>query len=92
GIACARALRRVGLPDIRLKWPNDLRIGRAKIGGILIEQRGEAGGVCRLVIGVGLNVAMRPDQGAAIDQAWTTVEDEVSRRGGARVSRNELMA
>ena len=58
GITAARALAACGLPGVQLKWPNDLRIGDAKLGGILIESRSEIGGSCRVIIGLGLNVAM----------------------------------
>jgi BirA family biotin operon repressor/biotin-[acetyl-CoA-carboxylase] ligase len=80
------------LDQVKLKWPNDLRIGRAKLGGILIEQRGEAGGPCRLVIGVGINVAMQADQAGTVDQLWTTVNNERFRAGKDAISRNVLAA
>ena len=37
-----------------LKWPNDLVIDGAKLGGILVETRG-AGAATRAVIGIGIN-------------------------------------
>lgn len=74
GVACARALRKAGLDQVMLKWPNDLRIGNDKLGGILIEQRGEAGGACRVVIGIGINVSMSPEQAGALGQPWTSVQ------------------
>lgn len=46
---------------IRLKWPNDVLIGAAKAGGILVETttaRGEPGFLA--VIGFGLNLKNRP--------------------------------
>jgi len=49
GVAVARALRALGTP-VALKWPNDLVVGEAKLGGILVESRA---GVA--VIGVGIN-------------------------------------
>jgi len=49
GVAVARALRAPGTP-VALKWPNDLVVGEAKLGGILVESRA---GVA--VIGVGIN-------------------------------------
>jgi BirA family biotin operon repressor/biotin-[acetyl-CoA-carboxylase] ligase len=92
GIACARALRAVGLNAIQLKWPNDLRVGPRKLGGILIEQRGEAGGSCRLVIGIGINTAMLPDQAGLVDQPWTTMNGELARCGREPPSRNQFAA
>ena len=49
GVALARALRALGVP-VSLKWPNDLVVGEAKLGGVLVESRA---GVA--VIGVGVN-------------------------------------
>ena len=54
GAALARTLRRLGVRRIGLKWPNDLVVGGAKLGGILIETRPSAGAT-RVVIGVGIN-------------------------------------
>lgn len=92
GVCCARALRRVGLEGLALKWPNDLWLNRAKLGGILIEQRGEAGAACRVVIGLGLNVAMSASQAGVLDQAWTTVEEGLQAAGRSTPSRNTLAA
>jgi len=59
GVATARALRALGAAGVALKWPNDLVVGEAKLGGILVETRAsrdEAQGSAVLaVIGVGLN-------------------------------------
>lgn len=88
GVASARALTAAGVPGVGLKWPNDLRIAAAKLGGILIEQRGEAGGSCRVVIGIGLNVAMTAAQAGEIAQDWTSVQAVT----GARPDRNGLAA
>jgi BirA family biotin operon repressor/biotin-[acetyl-CoA-carboxylase] ligase len=69
GVAVAEALHASGYPQVELKWPNDLVAGGRKLGGILIELRGEAQGPCDAVIGIGLNVRMPP--GADIGQPWT---------------------
>jgi BirA family biotin operon repressor/biotin-[acetyl-CoA-carboxylase] ligase len=39
----------------RLKWPNDLLVGERKVGGILIEERGDV-----VLAGIGLNLASCP--------------------------------
>jgi BirA family biotin operon repressor/biotin-[acetyl-CoA-carboxylase] ligase len=54
GVAAARALRALGAP-VALKWPNDLVVGEAKVGGILVESRRGAA-----VIGIGLNCRRVP--------------------------------
>src|SRR3546814_9552484 len=47
GVACAKVIENHGVADVRLKWPNDLLVDDRKLGGILIEHRGEAGGADR---------------------------------------------
>src|SRR2546425_4330707 len=50
GVAAARALRALGVAQAALKWPNDLVVDGAKLGGILVETRGSLA-----VIGLGIN-------------------------------------
>ena len=61
GVAVARSLTALGFADVQLKWPNDLVWHHRKLGGILIEMRGEAGGPANVVIGMGINVRMPAD-------------------------------
>ncbi len=56
GWALRETLRKLGVRQLRLRWPNDLMIGARKVGGILVEQ----GGPDTLLVGVGLNVTNRP--------------------------------
>jgi len=51
GTAVAAALPAVAAVRPRLKWPNDVLAGGAKLGGILAERSGSA-----VVVGIGLNV------------------------------------
>ncbi|MBY5268823.1 biotin--[acetyl-CoA-carboxylase] ligase [Spiribacter salinus] len=50
GLALAEALSSAGFPGIAVKWPNDLVINGAKLGGILVERLPTA-----LIVGVGIN-------------------------------------
>lgn len=61
GVAVAEALH----PSVRLKWPNDLWVGDAKLGGILIETAGAGSDSSAryAIVGVGLNVQPRPAEG-----------------------------
>ncbi len=90
GLAVARALEAAGAPAIRLKWPNDLLVGRgerfAKLGGILIELAGAANGAAHAVIGIGINVDLR-GSAASIDQPATDL-----RTLGIYQTRNALLA
>ena len=80
GVACAEALQPFSQRQIGLKWPNDLRVGEQKLGGILIELSGEAGGPCQVVIGVGVNVQMRA--APTIDQPWISLHQCSARLPG----------
>lgn len=69
---------------VRLKWPNDVLIGTAKAGGILVETmmaRGEPGFLA--VIGFGLNLKTRPE---ALGHGATALSDH-----GIPVSADELL-
>lgn len=46
--------------ELRLKWPNDVLVGAAKAGGILVESSGGADGIAA-VIGIGVNLTAHPD-------------------------------
>jgi BirA family biotin operon repressor/biotin-[acetyl-CoA-carboxylase] ligase len=70
GVAAADALHALGYRQVRLKWPNDLVADGRKLGGILVEIGGEAGGPMRVVVGLGLNVAMPASAARDIDQPW----------------------
>lgn len=56
GVAIVDVLRELRVPDVALKWPNDIVVGEAKLGGILIEARGAGSANLLTVIGLGLNV------------------------------------
>lgn len=84
GVAVARALHTCDIPAVQLKWPNDVLCGGAKLGGILLEMSGDASGSCRVVIGVGLNVAMPEDAAGGIDQAWTDIKSISDQQHPAR--------
>ncbi len=61
GVCVLRALRARGAAGLALKWPNDLVAvaadgALAKLGGILVELRAEAGSPAQIVVGIGLNL------------------------------------
>lgn len=87
GVAMMRALSGLSIPGLGLKWPNDIQVGDRKLGGILVELVGEAGGSARAVIGIGLDVDL-PLGAAPADRMWT----DLSRELGEVPSRNRLLA
>lgn len=56
GLAVLHACHALGVGTARLKWPNDVLVGRAKLAGVLCEMRRAAAGGDAVVIGIGLNV------------------------------------
>jgi BirA family biotin operon repressor/biotin-[acetyl-CoA-carboxylase] ligase len=62
GVAVIDAVRRAGdVPGLRLKWPNDILIAGAKVGGILVESSTPAPPArIVVIIGVGLNLVSAP--------------------------------
>ena len=86
GLAVLSALRGAGIPDVGLKWPNDVLVGNKKIAGILLELVGDPADVCHVVLGIGINVNMRV--ASEVDQAWTSVFLE----SGRSVNRNLLIS
>lgn len=49
--------------DLRLKWPNDVLLNRAKLAGLLLEMV-DSGNGHALVLGVGINVVSKPQETA----------------------------
>ncbi|RMH61785.1 MAG: biotin--[acetyl-CoA-carboxylase] ligase [Zetaproteobacteria bacterium] len=78
------------LPELSLKWPNDLLHRGAKLAGILVEMRAEPEQVHALVIGIGMNIRP-PEQGwpEALRQPATALHELMD---GQKPSRNEIAA
>jgi BirA family biotin operon repressor/biotin-[acetyl-CoA-carboxylase] ligase len=56
GASLLEYARSLGLPDVRLRWPNDLLCADSKLAGLLIEH--PSTGV--IVVGIGLNITNQP--------------------------------
>ena len=76
GVAVARALRGLGAAEAALKWPNDLLVGGAKLGGILVETRIQADAVTA-VVGIGVNCRASPGLEARLRRRVAALEDFV---------------
>ena len=74
GVAAARALRALGA-DVALKWPNDLILAGAKLGGILVETR--SGNF--VALGIGINYRRAPGLQARVKQPMAFLELDVPR-------------
>jgi BirA family biotin operon repressor/biotin-[acetyl-CoA-carboxylase] ligase len=55
-IAAARVLSAICGKPARLRWPNDIYVGKRKIAGVMTELEGEGDSINWLAIGIGINV------------------------------------
>ena len=55
-LAVFKTLRQLNIPDVHIKWPNDILSANAKIGGVLIENSVKNATTFESIIGIGLNV------------------------------------
>jgi BirA family biotin operon repressor/biotin-[acetyl-CoA-carboxylase] ligase len=93
GVAAVKALRRFGAEGVGLKWPNDLVWRERKLGGILIEMRGETTGPAYVVIGIGVNMRMPATARLALaEQQAALVADVNDVLRERRPTRNALIA
>lgn len=95
GLGVREALLRCGAHALQLKWPNDLVVttsngALAKLGGILVELRAEAGGAAHVVIGVGLNLLLADEDRAAIG-ALGNLAGSLAETGVEVGARNRLV-
>lgn len=87
GIIMAEVIQSLGAPDVRVKWPNDLYLNDRKLAGILVELTGKTGDAAQIVIGAGVNLLMRSEGTAEINQGWINLQE-----AGVDIDRNELAA
>ena len=90
-VAVAKALREMGV-EAKIKWPNDLLVKGRKICGILAESSienvpvaakrvgpGEGGAIDFVVLGVGLNADLDPQDLGVVENEATTLRSELGR-------------
>ena len=87
-VAGARAVRSSCNIPVTIKWPNDLVVSDAKLGGILSEVRADPDRINIAVIGVGINVHMRPADFPGELRGFAT---SVRMAAGHAVPRNEII-
>jgi BirA family transcriptional regulator, biotin operon repressor / biotin---[acetyl-CoA-carboxylase] ligase len=73
GVAVTRAFRALGVARAALKWPNDLLVDGAKLGGILVETRAD-GAAARAVIGIGINLRGGPQLSARLKRPVASLD------------------
>ena len=71
GVGVARALDALGLPDARVKWPNDVLVRGRKVAGILTQSASGPRG--HVIVGIGLNVTQPEAQLAGFRSPATSI-------------------
>jgi len=84
-LAVADAVEATASVACDLKWPNDLWIGRRKLGGILLETAGRA---LPVVVGLGLNLETVP---ASLEPSVQAASTSLLEEAGRPVSREAFL-
>lgn len=87
GMVMAEVLQELGAEKVRVKWPNDLYLDDRKLAGILVELTGKTGDAAQIVIGAGINLAMRNVEEHVVNQGWINLQE-----AGVIINRNILAA
>lgn len=87
-VGVCRGIRRMGLADCGIKWPNDILCHGKKLVGILTEMSASMEKIDYIVMGIGINTGAKRDEfpEAFRDTATSFVNE------GIDVSRKELLA
>lgn len=87
-VIVAHTLQQLGIPEVKIKWPNDIQWHGHKLAGLLLESRYTADRCWDVVIGIGINVRMPIQCTEAIGQQWVDLYSIM----GQPISRNILAA
>lgn len=88
GVCAVQALQECGVTGVGLKWPNDLLIGRSKLGGILVEVTPVEAGSVNVIIGLGLNIMLSEKERSILPDSPV----DLFQHTGALINRNALAA
>ncbi len=86
-LAVARCIEKVGGLETQIKWPNDVLINGKKVCGILIESDVRGSAVDYAVIGIGINVNLKPADFPEIAATATSLAQELGRE----ISQREMI-
>jgi BirA family transcriptional regulator, biotin operon repressor / biotin---[acetyl-CoA-carboxylase] ligase len=79
-VALTQALHNYTRLSISIKWPNDILIAHHKIGGILTELSAELDHIRHVILGIGLDVNLKPgDLPAEVREIATSLSLEMGR-------------
>ncbi len=91
-LAAADAAERAAGVACAFKWPNDALAGGRKLCGVLVETRADTNGSVASVLGVGLNVNLRPAEHPRIAESATSLAAETGREFAAEAVERAYIA
>jgi BirA family transcriptional regulator, biotin operon repressor / biotin---[acetyl-CoA-carboxylase] ligase len=86
-IAIVKAIKKTAGLKTKIKWPNDIYCSNKKLAGILTELNANRDKIKYVIVGIGLNVNLDPDQHMEIKEVATSLYKET----GKIISRNKLL-
>ena len=78
-VGVVRAITKASGLKPTIKWPNDVRIGGKKVGGILVENVLVADRVQHAIVGIGVNVALEPSAAGGLADIATSLNIEAGK-------------
>ncbi len=92
GAAVRTSLERLGVKGVDLYWPNDLQVGKRKIGGILGEVRSR-GEEAWIALGIGINIDLSaPNVRASMPREIEAIATSMTEAGPPRTRIPEEIA
>jgi len=88
-VSCVSAIRRFASVPASIKWPNDIMVGRLKLGGILTEIKADIDNIAYAVVGIGINVNLSSSE---MPDDIHGIATSVMEQSGELTSRTELAA
>ncbi|ADV33590.1 biotin-(acetyl-CoA-carboxylase) synthetase [Candidatus Blochmanniella vafra str. BVAF] len=75
--AVSEVLKRIGIFQVKIKWPNDLYVNGKKLAGILIEIITKNKNISHLIIGIGINVSicLNTKLNLKMSESWIDLKD-----------------
>ena len=74
---------------IKIKWPNDVLIGKRKAAGILTELYAKGSRVDYIIVGIGININQKPGD---FPQSLKKIATSLRQVSGSKINRAELTA
>ncbi|AOT73177.1 biotin--[acetyl-CoA-carboxylase] ligase [Geosporobacter ferrireducens] len=84
----ATALRNVTGCEAGIKWPNDIIINKKKVCGILTEMSAELNSVNHIIVGMGINVNVDPEE---FPEEVRSIATSVKESVGHEIYRKEIV-